>query len=40
MAIKASRVERGKDPCFDLSVPASVDRVQVACDVTEADLVA
>ena len=40
MAIKASRVERGKDPCFNLSVPASVDRVQVACDVTESDLVA
>jgi hypothetical protein len=27
---------RSKDSYFDLSVPVSIDRVHVACDVTEA----
>jgi len=38
-AIKASRVERGKDAVFDLPVPASVDRIQSACAVESSDLV-
>ena len=37
-AIKSSRVERGKSAEFQLDVPASVDRVQSACEVGVADL--
>jgi len=37
-AVKSSRVERGKSAEFQLDVPASVDRVQRACEVDAADL--
>ena len=37
-AIRASRVERGLEPVFELNVPATVDRVQAAAGVTEAEL--
>jgi len=38
-AIKASRIERGKEAFFELPVPASVDRIQTACAVESSDLV-
>jgi xanthine dehydrogenase molybdopterin-binding subunit B/xanthine dehydrogenase iron-sulfur cluster and FAD-binding subunit A len=38
-AIKASRVERGKDAAFALDCPASVDRIQSACDVDATSLI-
>merc|ERR1712146_156405 len=37
-AIRASRVERGLSPEFSLSLPASVDRVQSACELAASDM--
>jgi xanthine dehydrogenase/oxidase len=38
-AIRASRLERGRSGRFALCVPATVDRVQAAADVTADELV-
>merc|ERR1712127_728826 len=37
-AIRASRVERGLSPVFELHQPASVDRIQMACEVSKEHL--
>ena len=37
-AIRASRVERGRDPLFRFDAPATVQEVRRACDVSERDL--
>ena len=37
-AIRASRVERGLSAEFDMDLPCSVDRVQMACGVASADM--
>jgi xanthine dehydrogenase/oxidase len=37
-AIRATRVERGRDPLFQFDAPATVQEVRRACDVGERDL--
>lgn len=37
-AIRASRVERGLSPDFELAIPATVDRVQAALELSVADM--